>query len=147
MQTNRTFSEQMQQLSDEVLSNTNCSNNFNTGEVDTAKLLLEVAEVHNLHHDIEALEKENLELKEKLNIATIYIQELENKTKHNSRNAGRHKLNTTQKFSDFCSLMQEKKDKRGNNAFLAHLKKNILLLFKRIQLKKIATISYLLFSY
>ena len=113
MQTNRAFSEQMQQLSDEVLSNnTNCSNDFNTGEVDTAKLLLEVAEVHNLHHDIETLEKENLELKEKLNIATIYIQELENKTKHNSRNAGRHKLNTTQKFSDFCSLMQEKRPKK-----------------------------------
>lgn len=109
MQTNRTFSEQMQQLSDEVLSNnTNCSNDFNTGEVDTAKLLLEVAEVHNLHHDIEALEKENLELKEKLNIATIYIQELENKTKHNSRKAGRHKLNTTERFKQFCKLKKER---------------------------------------
>lgn len=108
MQTNRTFSEQMQQLSDEVLSNnTNCSNDFNTGEVDTAKLLLEVAEVHNLHHDIEALEKENLELKEKLNIATIYIQELENKTKHNSRNAGRNRLSNTEKFKDFCKLKKE----------------------------------------
>lgn len=108
MQTNRTFSEQMQQLSDEVLSNnTNCSNDFNTGEVDTAKLLLEVAEVHNLHHDIEALEKENLELKEKLNIATIYIQELENKTKHNSRNAGRHRLSNTEKFKNFCELKKE----------------------------------------
>lgn len=97
----------MQLLSDEVLSNKSNINEVNTGEIDTAKLLLEVAEVHNLHHNIEALEKENLELKEKLNIATIYIQELENKTKHNSRNAGRHRLANTEKFKDFCKLKKE----------------------------------------
>lgn len=137
MQTNRTFSEQMQQLSDAVLSNnTNCSNDFNTGEVDTAKLLLEVAEVHNLHHDIEALEKENFELKEKLNIATIYIQELENKTKHNSRNAGRHKLNTTQKFSDFCSLMQEKKTKEEIMLSLHISKRTYYYYLKEYSLKR-----------
>ena len=111
MQINKSFSEQMQLLSDEVLSNKSNINEVNTGEIDTAKLLLEVAEVHNLHHDIEVLEKENQELKDKLDTANIHIQELENKLKHNARNAGRHKLNTTKKFNDFCSLLQESKTK------------------------------------
>ena len=61
MQINKSFSEQMQLLSDEVLSNKSNINEVNTVEIDTAKLLLE--------------------------------------------------LNTTKKFNDFCSLMQESKTK------------------------------------
>lgn len=107
MKTNKIFEATMKELSDEVLS-INDNKTFNIGSVDTASLLLDIAELHNLRKRIIELEKENESLSIRLEQAHNEISELQNMTKHNARNAGRHKLNTTKKFKQFCKLKKER---------------------------------------
>ena len=97
MKTSKDFNDKMQELTAGVLSvNSRKESNIDTGIIDTAALLLDVA-----------LEKENDLLNNKLNQASKEINELKSKIKHNARNAGRHRLSNTEKFKDFCKLKKE----------------------------------------
>lgn len=106
MKTSKEFENKMQKLTNDVLSKSE-KESIDTGITDTAALLLDVAELHNLQEKVAALEKENDLLSNKLDLANKEIEELKSKIKHNARNAGRHRLSNTEKFKDFCKLKKE----------------------------------------
>ncbi len=106
MKTSKEFENKMQELTDDVLSKSKIES-IDTGITDTAALLLDVAELHNLQEKVAALEKENDLLSNKLDQANKEITELQSKIKHNARNAGRHSLSKTEKFRTFCKLKRE----------------------------------------
>lgn len=137
MKTSKDFDDKMQELTAGVLSaNSRKESNIDTGIIDTAALLLDVAELHTLQEKVAVLEKENDLLNSKLDQASKEINKLKSKIKHNARNAGRHKLNTTQKFSDFCSLMQEKKTKEEIMLSLHISKRTYYYYLKEYNLKR-----------
>lgn len=108
MKTSKDFDGKMKELTAGVLSvNNRKESNIDTGIIDTAALLLDVAELHTLQEKVTALEKENDLLNNKLNQTSKEINELKSKIKHNARNAGRHRLSNTEKFKDFCKLKKE----------------------------------------
>lgn len=108
MKTSKDFDGKMKELTAGVLSvNNRKESNIDTGIIDTATLLLDVAELHTLQEKVTALEKENDLLNNKLNQTSKEINELKSKIKHNARNAGRHRLSNTEKFKDFCKLKKE----------------------------------------
>lgn len=108
MKTSKDFDDKMKELTAGVLSaNSRKESNIDTGIIDTAALLLDVAELHTLQEKVTALEEENDLLNNKLDQASKEINELKSKIKHNARNAGRHRLSKTEKFKDFCKLKKE----------------------------------------
>ena len=108
MKTSKDFDDKMKELTAGILSaNSMKESNIDTGIIDTAALLLNVAELHTLQEKATALEEENDLLKNKLNQASKEINKLKSKVKHNARNAGRHRLSNTEKFKDFCKLKKE----------------------------------------
>lgn len=108
MKTSKDFDDKMKELTAGILSaNSMKESNIDTGIIDTAALLLNVAELHTLQEKATALEEENDLLKNKLNQASKEINKLKSKVKHNARNAGRHRLSNTEKFKYFCKLKKE----------------------------------------
>lgn len=108
MKTSKDFDDKMKELTAGVLSaNSRKESNMDTGIIDTAALLLDVAELHTLQEKVTALEEENELLSNKLDQASKEIKELKSKIKHNARNAGRRRLSNTEKFKDFCKLKKE----------------------------------------